>query len=110
MVSEGRIIIKGQCQHEAGCPDSLIKELHHFRILGEEQYNRYQRYGAEECVLQMGGLTYSICVNILKEELSKRFYSFPDVRRRLEEPAFSYACVEQSPQMTITKAGVSLQT
>nr|XP_028579673.1 E3 ubiquitin-protein ligase parkin isoform X2 [Podarcis muralis] len=40
----------------AGCPDSLIKELHHFRILGEEQYNRYQCYGAEECVLQMGGV------------------------------------------------------
>ncbi|XP_033861240.2 E3 ubiquitin-protein ligase parkin isoform X1 [Acipenser ruthenus] len=39
-----------------GCPDSLLKELHHFRILGEEQYNRYQRYGAEECVLQMGGV------------------------------------------------------
>uniref|UniRef100_A0A3Q2H5V8 E3 ubiquitin-protein ligase parkin n=1 Tax=Equus caballus TaxID=9796 RepID=A0A3Q2H5V8_HORSE len=40
----------------AGCPNSLIKELHHFRILGEEQYNRYQQYGAEECVLQMGGM------------------------------------------------------
>uniref|UniRef100_A0A2I3GFG0 E3 ubiquitin-protein ligase parkin n=1 Tax=Nomascus leucogenys TaxID=61853 RepID=A0A2I3GFG0_NOMLE len=40
----------------AGCPNSLIKELHHFRILGEEQYNRYQQYGAEECVLQMGGV------------------------------------------------------
>ncbi|XP_066104337.1 E3 ubiquitin-protein ligase parkin isoform X2 [Saccopteryx bilineata] len=40
----------------AGCPNSLIKELHHFRILGEEQYNRYQHYGAEECVLQMGGV------------------------------------------------------
>ncbi|KAM6185259.1 E3 ubiquitin-protein ligase parkin [Rhynchocyon petersi] len=40
----------------AGCPDSLIKELHHFRILGEEQYDRYQKYGAEECVLQMGGV------------------------------------------------------
>ncbi|XP_043820425.1 E3 ubiquitin-protein ligase parkin isoform X2 [Dromiciops gliroides] len=40
----------------AGCPDSLIKELHHFRILGEEQYNRYQCYGTEECVLQMGGV------------------------------------------------------
>ncbi|XP_043929167.1 E3 ubiquitin-protein ligase parkin [Protopterus annectens] len=39
----------------AGCPDSLIKELHHFRILGE-QYNRYQHYGAEEYVLQMGGV------------------------------------------------------
>ncbi|MBN3271826.1 PRKN ligase, partial [Polyodon spathula] len=40
----------------AGCPDSLLKELHHFRILGEEQYDRYQLYGAEECVLQMGGV------------------------------------------------------
>ncbi|XP_043744463.1 E3 ubiquitin-protein ligase parkin isoform X6 [Cervus elaphus] len=40
----------------AGCPNSLIKELHHFRILGEEQYNRYQHYGAEECVLQLGGV------------------------------------------------------
>ncbi|XP_036074324.1 E3 ubiquitin-protein ligase parkin isoform X2 [Rousettus aegyptiacus] len=40
----------------AGCPDSLVKELHHFRILGEEQYDRYQQYGAEECVLRMGGV------------------------------------------------------
>ncbi|XP_054991325.1 E3 ubiquitin-protein ligase parkin [Sorex araneus] len=40
----------------AGCRDSLIRELHHFRVLGEEQYNRYQQYGAEECVLQMGGV------------------------------------------------------
>lgn len=40
----------------AGCPDSLIQEVHHFRVLGDEQYERYQRYGAEECVLQMGGV------------------------------------------------------
>uniref|UniRef100_A0A8B9HWH9 E3 ubiquitin-protein ligase parkin n=1 Tax=Astyanax mexicanus TaxID=7994 RepID=A0A8B9HWH9_ASTMX len=40
----------------AGCPDSLIKEVHHFRVLGEEQYERYQRYAAEECLLQMGGV------------------------------------------------------
>ncbi|XP_069792248.1 E3 ubiquitin-protein ligase parkin [Narcine bancroftii] len=106
----------------AGCPDSLIKEVHHFRILGHEQsagtcpeskefwymttnastitsaisfrtlgcissgpvddlfevpkrdamdamededlniivimnkYNRYQHYGAEECLLRMGGI------------------------------------------------------
>ncbi|XP_066552570.1 E3 ubiquitin-protein ligase parkin isoform X1 [Amia ocellicauda] len=40
----------------AGCPDSLIKELHHFHALGEEQYERYLRYGAEECVLQMAGV------------------------------------------------------
>ncbi|KAG8506005.1 E3 ubiquitin-protein ligase parkin [Galemys pyrenaicus] len=41
---------------DAGCRNSLIQELHHFRVLGEEQYNRYQQYGAEECVLQMGGV------------------------------------------------------
>ncbi|KAI1894450.1 hypothetical protein AGOR_G00115940 [Albula goreensis] len=40
----------------AGCTNSLIKEVHHFRALGEEQYERYQRYAAEECVLQMGGV------------------------------------------------------
>ncbi|XP_077103187.1 E3 ubiquitin-protein ligase parkin [Siphateles boraxobius] len=40
----------------AGCPDSLIREVHHFRVLGDEQYERYQRYAAEECVLQMGGV------------------------------------------------------
>ncbi|XP_013882826.1 E3 ubiquitin-protein ligase parkin [Austrofundulus limnaeus] len=39
-----------------GCEDSLIKELHHFRILGEEQYERYKQYGAEQCLLTMGGL------------------------------------------------------
>lgn len=40
----------------AGCSDSLIKELHHFRVLGNEQYERYHGYGAEECLLQMGGV------------------------------------------------------
>ncbi|XP_060061115.1 E3 ubiquitin-protein ligase parkin isoform X3 [Erinaceus europaeus] len=40
----------------AGCQDSLITELHHFRVLGDEQYARYQQYGAEECVLRMGGV------------------------------------------------------
>ncbi|XP_035256471.1 E3 ubiquitin-protein ligase parkin isoform X2 [Anguilla anguilla] len=40
----------------AGCANSLIKEVHHFRALGEEQYERYQQYAAEECVLQMGGV------------------------------------------------------
>uniref|UniRef100_A0A3Q3W2D7 Uncharacterized protein n=1 Tax=Mola mola TaxID=94237 RepID=A0A3Q3W2D7_MOLML len=40
----------------AGCPDSLIKELHHFRILGDDQYGRYLQYGAEECLLRSGGL------------------------------------------------------
>ncbi|GLD56002.1 E3 ubiquitin-protein ligase parkin-like isoform X1 [Lates japonicus] len=40
----------------AGCVNSLIKELHHFRVLGEEQYGRYLQYGAEECLLMIGGL------------------------------------------------------
>uniref|UniRef100_A0A3P8UV00 E3 ubiquitin-protein ligase parkin n=1 Tax=Cynoglossus semilaevis TaxID=244447 RepID=A0A3P8UV00_CYNSE len=40
----------------AGCADSLIKELHHFRVLGVNQYERYLQYGAEECLLSIGGL------------------------------------------------------
>uniref|UniRef100_A0A665WUK7 E3 ubiquitin-protein ligase parkin n=1 Tax=Echeneis naucrates TaxID=173247 RepID=A0A665WUK7_ECHNA len=40
----------------SGCVDSLIKELHHFRVLGDEQYDRYLQYGAEECLLMIGGL------------------------------------------------------
>ncbi|XP_069579864.1 E3 ubiquitin-protein ligase parkin isoform X1 [Brachyistius frenatus] len=40
----------------AGCNDSLIKELHHFRVLGDNQYGRYQQFGAEECLLTIGGL------------------------------------------------------
>ncbi|XP_070697525.1 E3 ubiquitin-protein ligase parkin [Pempheris klunzingeri] len=40
----------------AGCNDSLIKELHHFRILGDDQYGRYLRFGAEQCLLVIGGL------------------------------------------------------
>ncbi|XP_045078810.1 uncharacterized protein LOC121575405 [Coregonus clupeaformis] len=40
----------------AGCPDSLITELHHFWALCDEQYKQYQRYAAEEGLLQMGGV------------------------------------------------------
>ena len=39
-----------------GCADSEVKEIHHFRIIGENDYERYQRFGAEECVLKMGGI------------------------------------------------------
>ncbi|XP_068866203.1 E3 ubiquitin-protein ligase parkin isoform X4 [Aphelocoma coerulescens] len=70
----------------AGCPDSLIKELHHFRILGEEQYNRYQRYGAEECVLQMGGVlcpTPGCGAGLLPE---------PGLRRIVCEPGNGLGC------------------
>ncbi|XP_064636757.1 E3 ubiquitin-protein ligase parkin-like [Lineus longissimus] len=40
----------------AGCDKSLIKEIHHFRILGADDYDRYQRFGTEECLLKMGGV------------------------------------------------------
>jgi len=40
----------------AGCEDSYIQETHHFRFMGDEQYARYQRFGAEECVLASGGV------------------------------------------------------
>ncbi|XP_077484198.1 E3 ubiquitin-protein ligase parkin [Amblyomma americanum] len=39
-----------------GCADSLIEESHHFCLLGAEQYQRYQRFAAEEWVLQAGGV------------------------------------------------------
>ncbi|XP_033107519.1 E3 ubiquitin-protein ligase parkin-like isoform X2 [Anneissia japonica] len=40
----------------AGCENSLIQETHHFRILGNDQYNKYQSFATEECVLQNGGV------------------------------------------------------
>ncbi|CAH1799320.1 unnamed protein product [Owenia fusiformis] len=40
----------------AGCEDSLIQESHHFRIMGNEQYSRYQQFGAEEWVLKERGV------------------------------------------------------
>lgn len=40
----------------AGCPNSLIKDAHHFCVLGTEQYERYKNFGAEEYLLQSGGL------------------------------------------------------
>ncbi|XP_074640129.1 E3 ubiquitin-protein ligase parkin-like [Tubulanus polymorphus] len=56
---------RGFIQHEtigytlrcpAGCDDSFIEEIHHFRILGNEQYDRYQSFGAEELTLKHGGI------------------------------------------------------
>ena len=40
----------------AGCEHSLITEVHHFHILGDEQYERYKRFAVEELVLRSGGL------------------------------------------------------
>ncbi|XP_014669302.1 PREDICTED: E3 ubiquitin-protein ligase parkin-like isoform X2 [Priapulus caudatus] len=38
------------------CPESYIRETHHFRILGEEQYERYQRFATEGLLLSDGGV------------------------------------------------------
>uniref|UniRef100_A0A6P7HCG2 RBR-type E3 ubiquitin transferase n=1 Tax=Diabrotica virgifera virgifera TaxID=50390 RepID=A0A6P7HCG2_DIAVI len=40
----------------AGCLDSFIKEVHHFRLLTDAQYAQYQRFGTEEFVLRSGGV------------------------------------------------------
>lgn len=40
----------------SGCPDSFIKEIHHFRLLDDEHYDRYHRFATEEFVLQSGGI------------------------------------------------------
>ncbi|KAF5288928.1 hypothetical protein FQA39_LY03807 [Lamprigera yunnana] len=40
----------------AGCEDSFITEVHHFRLLTETQYTQYQRFATEEFVLQNGGV------------------------------------------------------
>nr|KAI8759102.1 E3 ubiquitin-protein ligase parkin-like [Biomphalaria glabrata] len=39
-----------------GCSDSHIEESHHFLLLGQEKYERYKNFGAEEYVLQNGGM------------------------------------------------------
>ena len=39
-----------------GCPDSLIEETRHFKLIPSNDYDRYQRFAAEECVLQAGGV------------------------------------------------------
>ncbi|CAD7083227.1 unnamed protein product [Hermetia illucens] len=40
----------------AGCENSFIEEIHHFKLLTKEQYERYQRFATEEYVLQVGGV------------------------------------------------------
>jgi parkin len=39
-----------------GCENSFIQEIHHFKLLDKELYDRYQSFGAEEFVLQSGGV------------------------------------------------------
>ncbi|XP_022213694.1 E3 ubiquitin-protein ligase parkin [Drosophila obscura] len=40
----------------AGCEHSFIEEIHHFKLLTREEYDRYQRFATEEFVLQAGGV------------------------------------------------------
>lgn len=61
-----------------GCEDSEVKEIHHFRIMGED-YERYQRFGAEECLRQMGGIfcPKAGCCNGLVPEPGQRRIECP---------------------------------
>ncbi|KAL7029840.1 hypothetical protein ACKWTF_006390 [Chironomus riparius] len=38
------------------CENSFIQEIHHFKLLEKDYYDRYQQFGAEEFVLQSGGV------------------------------------------------------
>lgn len=40
----------------AGCEASAIRDVHHFKLLTAEQYERYQRFATEEFVLRSGGV------------------------------------------------------
>lgn len=40
----------------AGCENSLIEGTQHFKILGNEQYQRLLHFGAEEYVMSTGGV------------------------------------------------------
>lgn len=40
----------------AGCENSFIEEIHHFKLLTKDEYDRYQRFATEEFVLQAGGV------------------------------------------------------
>uniref|UniRef100_A0A8D8A9H5 E3 ubiquitin-protein ligase parkin n=2 Tax=Culex pipiens TaxID=7175 RepID=A0A8D8A9H5_CULPI len=39
-----------------GCDASYIEDVHHFKLLSKEQYDRYQRFATEEYVLRNGGV------------------------------------------------------
>ncbi|CAG7836392.1 unnamed protein product [Allacma fusca] len=38
------------------CKKSLIKDCHHFKLVGKYQYDRFQRFATEEYVLKNGGV------------------------------------------------------
>jgi len=59
-IDQRQFIQDRELGYTLGCPAlcdaSLIKDSHHFKLMGRYQYDRYQRFGAEECVLQLGGV------------------------------------------------------
>lgn len=38
------------------CPNSLIEELHHFRIMSTDDYEKYKAFAAEEYLISCGGI------------------------------------------------------
>lgn len=38
------------------CGSAFISDIHHFGVMGPENYERYKQFGAEECLLKMGGV------------------------------------------------------
>jgi parkin len=38
------------------CENSYIEEIHHFKLLPNNEYERYQQFGAEESLIQAGGV------------------------------------------------------
>lgn len=59
-LNERQFILDPELGYTLACPvrcdDSLISEVRHFHLAGQTDYDRYQRFGAEELVLQSGGV------------------------------------------------------
>lgn len=59
-LNERGFIIDQEIGYTLGCPvgcdRSLIKETHHFHIMSDYHYEKYQQFAAEECLLQAGGV------------------------------------------------------
>ena len=59
-LNERRFIIDLQIGYSldcpVSCPQSLIRETNHFKLMSDSDYDKYQRFGAEECVLSSGGV------------------------------------------------------
>ena len=59
-LNERQFILDANLGYTLGCPvgcdNSYIKQLKHFRLLRRHDYERYQRFAAEEAVLKAGGV------------------------------------------------------